>query len=463
MYEYNDREKYDSIDESDFIGDDEAGYLGDSEFDDDDSYLFAEDEEEGTEKNFSVDDADGEDDEPEAYFEDVIEDDEEEKIAFQTNEAAGMDDDEKFSEDEDDDDGFENIDTEAINMRSPYLNPQPQRVQQGGGCLRLILFLLLVVSGGLLVFTYFKTGSFDVTKFFNKEEIISDKITGAINSAEKLLKDKNILEEGDSIYQKAAELDEKEKEKIIEEAKSAGIPDELVNLAKKKLAQDPQQKVEKTAVAKVESKTTDGKAKGTNSKKVNVVVKKTATPKIKKVDVFVSERKEPFSPMSFVQPVLQENLANADEIYVDAPAGVYVDGFEKVTLEEMTKVVVSGIMYDKLRPSAILKYKDVDYLVHVGDVFEDFEIVSIEKNNVIVKSGTNTYVAVIGQELSNPPTELKELKKYNELSAVSAPELISPEAKGQKDVNFSGVVNLPKKFAGAYKPVSRESIIINGK
>ena len=99
--------------------------------------------------------------------------------------------------------------------------------------------------------------------------------------------------------------------------------------------------------------------------------------------------------------------------------------------ETMVTTKISGIMYDKARPSAIINIGGVDQLVHKGDVVKDYQIIDITKDRVVLKSGTNIYRASVGQEVND-------------------------------GVNINPVSNISKQFGGAYKPKSRSIIEING-
>ena len=80
--------------------------------------------------------------------------------------------------------------------------------------------------------------------------------------------------------------------------------------------------------------------------------------------------------------------------------------------------VVSGILYDKYSPSAILNIEGNDYLVKKGDVVNNYKILNIMQDSVTVKLGSNTYKAGIGEILT------------------------------EGSINYNDVSNLNKKFGG---------------
>ena len=88
---------------------------------------------------------------------------------------------------------------------------------------------------------------------------------------------------------------------------------------------------------------------------------------------------------------------------------------------KIMETVVSGILFDKYSPSAILKIEGNDYLVKKGDVVHGYKIISIAQNSVTVQQGKNTYKAGIGELLTDG------------------------------SVNYNDVSNLNKKFGGLQK------------
>lgn len=79
---------------------------------------------------------------------------------------------------------------------------------------------------------------------------------------------------------------------------------------------------------------------------------------------------------------------------------------------------VSGILYDKFSPSAILNIEGNDYLVKKGDVVNNYKILDIAQDSVSVRLGKNTFKAGIGEVLT------------------------------EGSINYNDVSNLNKKFGG---------------
>ena len=79
---------------------------------------------------------------------------------------------------------------------------------------------------------------------------------------------------------------------------------------------------------------------------------------------------------------------------------------------------ISGILYDKYSPSAIITIAGTDYLVKTGDVVNRYRVLNIGKDQVVVQLGQNVYKAGVGQLIS------------------------------QGQVNYNNISNLNKKFGG---------------
>lgn len=61
---------------------------------------------------------------------------------------------------------------------------------------------------------------------------------------------------------------------------------------------------------------------------------------------------------------------------------------------------ISGILYDKYSPSAILNIEGTDYLVKRGDIINKYKVLSIGKTEVAVQLGRNIYKAGVGELLT---------------------------------------------------------------
>lgn len=97
------------------------------------------------------------------------------------------------------------------------------------------------------------------------------------------------------------------------------------------------------------------------------------------------------------------------------PPEVVKEGSEAARVMD---TVVSGILYDKYSPSAILNIEGNDYLVKKGDVVNNYKILNIMRDSVTVMLGKNTYNAGIGEILT------------------------------EGSINYNDVSNLNKKFGG---------------
>lgn len=75
--------------------------------------------------------------------------------------------------------------------------------------------------------------------------------------------------------------------------------------------------------------------------------------------------------------------------------------------------VVSGILFDKFSPSAILNIEGNDYLVKKGDVVNNYKILDIVQDSVTVKLGTNIYKAGIGEILTEGSLTHNDVSNLN--------------------------------------------------
>ena len=91
---------------------------------------------------------------------------------------------------------------------------------------------------------------------------------------------------------------------------------------------------------------------------------------------------------------------------------------EHADAAKIMSTVVSGILYDKFSPSAILNIDGNDYLVKKGDTVNNYTVLAIAKDSVTVKHGNNTYKAGIGELLR------------------------------QGSINYNDISNLGNKFGG---------------
>lgn len=96
-----------------------------------------------------------------------------------------------------------------------------------------------------------------------------------------------------------------------------------------------------------------------------------------------------------VTPKLIDDVPKFDLI---APPEISEDG---ATTAKIMDTVVSGILFDKFSPTAILNIDGKDYLVKKGDVVNSYKVLAIAQDSVTVQLGKNTYKAGIGEILTD--------------------------------------------------------------
>ena len=138
-----------------------------------------------------------------------------------------------------------------------------------------------------------------------------------------------------------------------------------------------------------------------------------------------SGRPDPFLPANEkveekddqAQKLLELQKAKLQYDLVEPPNAASADG----DASRVLTTTVSGIMYDKTSPSAILNIEGSDFLVRSGDVINGYKVLAISPTVVTVQLGANVYQAGVGQLLATD------------------------------GINYNTVSNLSKKFGGAKK------------
>jgi len=106
-------------------------------------------------------------------------------------------------------------------------------------------------------------------------------------------------------------------------------------------------------------------------------------------------RVNPFMPIGkFVKG--PEKFVAYDKVSIPKPPAEY--GKNPENIDKLLSIAVSGIMYDPQKPSAIITYEDNDYFVQKGDRLDDYKVVEITKNSVMIALGKNVYRASVGEE-----------------------------------------------------------------
>ncbi len=115
------------------------------------------------------------------------------------------------------------------------------------------------------------------------------------------------------------------------------------------------------------------------------------------VDIKVGGRSNPFLPNSKYMAVsVPETYINFENPSIPKPPSEY--GVKDNEAVKMLSISVSGIMYDDVKPSAIITYDDNDYFVQRGDKLNEYRVIDIGKNFVLISYGSNTYKANVGEE-----------------------------------------------------------------
>ena len=110
---------------------------------------------------------------------------------------------------------------------------------------------------------------------------------------------------------------------------------------------------------------------------------------------------------------------NIEEVQVtkDVPAFDLVEPPEVINensdAARVMDTIVSGILYDKYSPSAILNIEGNDYLVKKGDIVNNYKVINILEDSVTVKLGANVYKAGIGEILTEGTLKHNDVSNLN--------------------------------------------------
>lgn len=107
-------------------------------------------------------------------------------------------------------------------------------------------------------------------------------------------------------------------------------------------------------------------------------------------------RSNPFVPSNEAPlPTLNSSMDGYDLM---APPDQLPYGSEA---SQVVRTKVSGILYDQIKPSAILNIDGSDYVVRIGDYINGYKVLSITKELVTVQLGKNVYKAHVGEMMNN--------------------------------------------------------------
>ena len=104
-----------------------------------------------------------------------------------------------------------------------------------------------------------------------------------------------------------------------------------------------------------------------------------------------------------INPFLPTSIEFSKNIYAGIPSQTLLppEAYgEDIGAQNLMKVSVSGILFDNVKPSAIITINGVDYFVQKGDIVDDFHVLDINRQAVVVKKGTNIYKAGVGEMLN---------------------------------------------------------------
>jgi len=223
---------------------------------------------------------------------------------------------------------------------------------------------------------------FNIVSYYQSQQIVT--VPEAEKMANSQQKSLESLKEGQSVPQ--------EVQPPAEQQAATGLPQDANNI----YAQTLKIKDGQNASSKLGENISGESLKGHTEDEIEIM--SSADSKLKrgkKIMITVSDsgRSNPFLPAG-------ENYSSASAIPQFAllpPPEVLETGSQAQTV---MGTVISGILFDKYSPSAIINIAGADYLVKKGDVINSYHVLSISKDQVVVQLGKNVYKAGVGELLS---------------------------------------------------------------
>lgn len=173
------------------------------------------------------------------------------------------------------------------------------------------------------------------------------------------------------------------------------------------------------AITRKQAKEIEEKEKVENQDKATT----TNTPKKVVVNVPLEGRRNPFVPSALFD---DEGLLSIGADFSAIP-DINPDDPEAVEARKLFEISVSGIMYDPVKPSAILKFDGKDYFVQKGDRIDTYVVHQITKDYVAIRNSANIYKAYVGEsfaiESSNIPSSQQMKVKNGQRQYISSEDV----------------------------------------
>lgn len=116
-----------------------------------------------------------------------------------------------------------------------------------------------------------------------------------------------------------------------------------------------------------------------------------------------TNHENPFQPQSSIANIPKNKIT-----YPISMAPPPLNAGVNVEAEKLMQTTVSGIMYDKYSPSAVIRIDDTDYLVKKNDIIKGYKILNITKDYVKLQLGRNIYDGYIGQLLTKSDVDFSQ-------------------------------------------------------
>ncbi len=115
------------------------------------------------------------------------------------------------------------------------------------------------------------------------------------------------------------------------------------------------------------------------------------------ISIIPTGRINPFMPIQkYDKAGIDDTVIQYDKVGIPTPP-IKMGVKDEETVKMLT-ISVSGIMYDDVKPSAIITLDNNDYFVQKGDMLDNYKVIDIGRNFVTVAHDKNLFKANVGEE-----------------------------------------------------------------
>jgi len=119
-------------------------------------------------------------------------------------------------------------------------------------------------------------------------------------------------------------------------------------------------------------------------------------------------RVNPFTPPSGFET--SKFVVSSDYEILSPPEEIPTDNTAE-DANRLMNITVSGILFDNVKPSAIINVNGSEYFVQIGDKVDNCQVVAINSQYVAIRDGSNIYKAQVGEAFTNNASKVSGMAK----------------------------------------------------